>query len=291
VAHFRSAILALAMSGSLWACTSADTADIGLVVRDAAADSGARDALAALDAAEPDAGAPLDAAEPDAAQPDAAEPDATEPDAGEPDAGAQLDAAELSDAGTATAADGSAADVGSFPDAAELPDAGETPDAGESLDGALPDGCVVGQVASTATTSQLDLFGTPAYFNGGQPLPAGSYRITYLDGCMKYGGAQGWTVNAYAANRACWYVIGATTNDRIVVPPGTIGYAVGSGAYANFEDCVTASRQVPPVDFQLLQPSVLGVWLLDSPYSDNLPGLDNRNPTWQLSTLTSSCSQ
>lgn len=271
------------MSGSVWACTSADTADIGLVVRDAAsADSGARDALAALDAAEPDAGSPLDAAEPDAGAP---------LDAAEPDAGAQLDAAELSDAGTATAADGSATDVGSFPDAAELPDAGETPDAGESLDGALPDGCVVGQVASTATTSQLDLFGTPAYFNGGQPLPAGTYRITYLDGCMKYGGGQGWTVNAYAANAACWYVIGATTNDRIVVPPGTIGYAVGSGAYADFEDCVTASRQVPPVDFQLLQPSVLGVWLLDSPYSDNLPGLDNRNPKWQLSTVTSSCSQ
>lgn len=247
------------------ASTPADagTADAGRSDGSISPDAGARDASTSADASAPDATPAPDASIPADAS---SESDASEDD----DAGSDPDAAEDADA--------------SIPaDAAEDADAGSDPDAGPA------DGCVLGQVSSTATTSNLDLFGTPAYFNGGQPVAAGTYRISYVDGCMKYGGGQGWTVNAYVANQSCWYVIGASTNERIVVPPGTVGYAVGSGAYADFEDCVAASLQVPPVEFTLAQPTPLGVWLLDSPYGDNMAGLDNRNPTWQLSVVTSSC--
>jgi len=146
--------------------------------------------------------------------------------------------------------------------------------------------CTIGEATSLAAPGQLDLFGTPAYFNNNQPLPAGKYRVRYVDGCMKYGGGQGWTVNAYAKDQACWYVIGETTSDRIVVPPGTVGWAAGSGAYASFADCVTASLAVPPVEFETTQSKRLGVWLLDSPYSDNMAGEQGRNPKWSLESLT-----
>jgi hypothetical protein len=141
--------------------------------------------------------------------------------------------------------------------------------------------CSFGQASSQATANDLSLFGTPAYFNGGQPIPAGTYRITYLDGCMKYGSGQGWTVNAYANGSDAWWLVGATTTDKILVLPGTVGYAPGSGAFDMFADCVAASQLSAPVTFN--HPGgVLGVWLQDSPYSDNTAGEDDRNPSWRL---------
>jgi len=165
--------------------------------------------------------------------------------------------------GTAGAAGGGAAGAGG----AGSPDAGA--------------GCSYGVASSQATTSQLNLFGTPAYFNGGQPLPAGHYVITYVDGCMKYGSGQGWTVNAYADGHDGWWLVGATTGDKYVVLPGTIGYAAGSGAFDAFEDCVTASKLSAPVMFTHAG-GVLGIWLQDSPYSDNSAGENDRNPAWRL---------
>ncbi len=149
--------------------------------------------------------------------------------------------------------------------------------------------CSVGSATTTATAGTLDLFGTPVYFNGGAPLAAGRYRLRYVDGCMKYGESQGWTVNAYASGGSCWFVVGATTSERYAVPPGTVGYNIGSGGFASFEECVAASRAVPPVEFELPTTSVVGVWLSDSPYSDNMVGVDGRNPQWELDRVTSSC--
>jgi hypothetical protein len=141
--------------------------------------------------------------------------------------------------------------------------------------------CSFGQASSQATASDLGLFGTPAYFNGGQPLPAGTYVLTYVDGCMKYGSGQGWTVDAYADGSDGWWLIGATTTDKILVLPGTVGYAVGSGAFAAFDDCVAASLLSAPVTFTF-GGGVLGVWLQDTPYSDNTAGENDRNPSWRL---------
>jgi hypothetical protein len=141
--------------------------------------------------------------------------------------------------------------------------------------------CAFGQASSQATATDLDLFGTPAYFNDDQPIPAGTYRLTYLDGCMKYGSGQGWTVNAYADGRDGWWLVGATTSDKILVLPGTIGYAPDAGAFSDFASCVAASLLSPPVTFTHTG-GVLGIWLQDSPYSDNTAGENDRNPSWRL---------
>jgi hypothetical protein len=172
------------------------------------------------------------------------------------------------------AADAAIADVATgVADVAVIPDAH------------TDDGCTLGEVTSSATADNLSLFGTPVYFAGGRSLPAGTYQVTYVDGCMKYSSGQGWTVNAYNETGCCqWWLIGSSTSDRLLEMPGTIGYAPGMGAFANFEDCVTASKASPPKQFQ--HPGgVLGIWLQDNPYSDNTAGENGRNPTWQLDSV------
>jgi hypothetical protein len=145
--------------------------------------------------------------------------------------------------------------------------------------------CSVGQATSDATADNLSLFGTPVYFNNGNPLPAGTYQVQYVDGCIKYAGDQGWTVNAFDTGGCCnWQVVGETTSDQKTILPGTIGYAAGSGAFANFEDCVTASKAVPVKQFEHAG-GKLGIWLKDSNYIDNLAGEAGRNPKWQLVRL------
>lgn len=170
-------------------------------------------------------------------------------------------------------------------DAAGTKDATGTKDAAVAKeDGAAKDAgpsCTFGQAASQASASDLNLFGTPAFFNNDQPLAAGTYRLTYVDGCMKYGSGQGWTVNAYANGTDAWWLVGATTADKILVLPGTAGYAPDAGAFSDFASCVAASLLSAPVTFTHTG-GVLGVWLQDSPYSDNTAGQDDRNPTWRL---------
>jgi hypothetical protein len=167
-------------------------------------------------------------------------------------------------------------------------DAGADADAApDVITDAAPDSstCTIGEASSEATANDLSLFGTPVYFNGGNPLPAGTYRMTYVDGCMKYGGGQGWTVNAYGETGCCkWWLIGESTADRKLVPPGTIGYAAGSGAFASFADCENESRATAPLEF-VHSGGRLGIWLQDSPYTDNLAGEDGRNPRWRLVRL------
>jgi len=127
--------------------------------------------------------------------------------------------------------------------------------------------------------------GSVVYWNGGQPVPPGHYRVTYVDGCMKYSGSQGWTVNAYAAGTgldAYWLVGGATLN-KLAEPPGTSGFLVNQGGFATFDACVQANASDPPVDVDFAG-GVIGVELQDTPYTDNVPGENGRNPTWRLSS-------
>jgi hypothetical protein len=141
--------------------------------------------------------------------------------------------------------------------------------------------CSFGEVASEATADDLSLFGTPVYFNGGMPLPAGTYVVSYVDGCMKYSAAQDWTVNAYADGSDGWWLIGTSTADKKLVLPGNIGFLVGQGGFSMFEDCVTASKAAPPETFEHAG-GQLGIWLQDDPYTDNLAGEGGRNPKWSL---------
>jgi hypothetical protein len=186
-----------------------------------------------------------------------------------------VDGAAPSDAHTDTGTDGAGGNKDAATKETGTKDAGTT-DAGP--------GCTFGQAASQATATDLNLFGTPEYFNNGQPIPAGTYRLTYLDGCMKYGSGQGWTVNAYANGSDGWWLVGATTSDKILVLPGTVGYAPDAGAFSDFASCVAASLLSPPVTFTHTG-GVLGIWLQDSPYSDNTAGEDDRNPSWRLDGL------
>jgi hypothetical protein len=137
--------------------------------------------------------------------------------------------------------------------------------------------------ACAPSTIVSDVFGGVVDFASGAVLPAGHYTVTYVDGCMKYAPSQGWTVNAYGAigPDGYWLVTGPA-RDKVIMPPGTVGYAIGSGAFASFDDCVHASHAVPPVEFDFAGGSI-GVWLEDSPYGDNVAGQGGRNPTWHLS--------
>jgi hypothetical protein len=206
-----------------------------------------------------------DGGEADAGDMDAGEPDAGEPDAGEPDAGDAGPDAGDEDGGDL---DGGAVDAG-------------------VLDGGAADaGCVIGEASSFATDGDLDLFGQIVYFAKGESLPPGQYQVSYVDGCMKYNAAQGWAVHAFApGSNFNWWLVGETSSDRVVAPPGTIGFRVGAGGFEDFEACVMANRALDPITFDFAG-GRLGVWLQDSPYQDNVTGLNNRNPKWKLSRLS-----
>jgi hypothetical protein len=158
-------------------------------------------------------------------------------------------------------------------------------DGGGGGDGDGDSSCELGEVSSTGTNENLDLFGRVVYFADGIALPAGRYRTRYVDGCMKYSSAQDWAIHAYPnAEPDGWWFVGADTTDKVVVPPGTIGFLVSNGGFATFDECVAANLLLPPVDFDFAG-GKLGVWLQDSPYSDNAAGVDNRNPKWTLTLL------
>lgn len=149
-------------------------------------------------------------------------------------------------------------------------------------------GSSCGVAGSYATQQSLDLFGQIVYYAGGAALPSGRYRVQYVDGCMKYNASQDWAVNAYADGHDSFWLVGDTTSDRIVIPPGTVGFLVGSGGFATFDECVTANVALPPKEFQFAGGKI-GVWLSDSPYSDNVAGVDGRNPKWSLTLLGANC--
>jgi hypothetical protein len=151
--------------------------------------------------------------------------------------------------------------------------------------------CALGSAGSVATTQSLNLFGQTVYFEDGGALPAGTYRIAYRDGCMKYGTNQGWACNGAQWLSDGWYVVGATTSDRITPAPCTWATnplsTTSDGMFASFDDCVDASLAVPPIDFAF-DGGPIGVWLSDYPYSDNTPGESGRNPKFSL-TLLAKC--
>ncbi len=70
--------------------------------------------------------------------------------------------------------------------------------------------------------------------------------------------------------------------------PGTVGFLVGSGGFATFDECVAANQLVAPIEFAF-DGGPIGVWLEDYPYTDNLAGMNGRNPKWDL-TLLGDCS-
>jgi hypothetical protein len=117
----------------------------------------------------------------------------------------------------------------------------------------------------------------PTMFANGSDLPAGRYRLRYVDGCLMYSFGLGWMVTSSVENGV--WLVSRSSNDRVVKAPPT-----ASVATAVFADCVSAARMSAPVDFDFAG-GPLGVWLLDSPYIDNVPGENGRNPTYELERL------
>jgi hypothetical protein len=172
----------------------------------------------------------------------------------------------------------------------EMPDTGQPTGPDATID-AMPEGDATADTAPVESAAPCDfgtvvsdVFGSVVQFNFGNPVPPGRYRITYVDGCMKYSSSQGWTVNAYAAGDPSgtdrYWLVGPGMTE-LVVPPGTVGFLIGSGGFADFDACVTANLSLPPIDFDFTG-GVIGVWLDDDPYSDNVAGLNGRSPTWRL---------
>jgi hypothetical protein len=147
--------------------------------------------------------------------------------------------------------------------------------------------CKLGEAGSFATDAMLDLFGQVTYFAKGQALPAGRYRVTYVDGCMKYNAFQRWKVHQNVGlGPDGWYLVGASKAERVALLPGLASDLFGG--YAEFEDCVRANKDVPPQEFDFAG-GKLGIALNDSPYDDNLTGEQGRNPKWTLTLLVEEC--
>ena len=167
-------------------------------------------------------------------------------------------------------------------------------DSGVSFgDGGVADAsCGFGSAGNFATQASLDLFGQTVFFVDGGALPAGHYQIAYVDGCMKYGAPQDWTVNAYAEDAGSdhwWVVRNSSGTQTVLTPPGTSGYLVDAGGYATFTDCVNANLlQDQPKEFDF-DGGPLGLWLADSPYTDNVAGDNGRNPKWSLTLVGQPC--
>lgn len=126
-----------------------------------------------------------------------------------------------------------------------------------------------------------DIFNEPTHFFGGTPLPAGRYRVAYVDGCMKYDANWTWTV--HGSPNFQFLLIGAATTDVLGVLPGTFApIAFGVTGYASYDDCVAANRALPPLDFDFAG-GALGLWQNDVIPADNIAGATS--PTWRLSRL------
>ena len=127
-----------------------------------------------------------------------------------------------------------------------------------------------------------DVFGETVLWNGGAAIPAGHYRVTYVDGCMKYSSGQDWSVNAYADGPDTLYVVG--NGVRVAPAPGTVGFLEGQGGFSSFDACVSANlANDTPLELDF-DGGALGVRLADNPYTDNVPGENGRNPTYRLSS-------
>jgi hypothetical protein len=198
-----------------------------------------------------------------------------------------------SDASTDPGADGgpvgmdaSASDAGAqgSDDAGALADASTGP--GTVVEDDAGTHCDFGSAENQASTGTLNLFGQVVYFADGFVFPPGTYRVVYEDGCMKFAGAQAWTIHAYESTTTNhnWWIVGESSTERKVVAPGTVGIAVGAGGHQTFSQCVAANLGMAPRTFTHAG-GRLGVWLHDSNYGDNVHGEDNRNPKWRLERL------
>jgi hypothetical protein len=170
-------------------------------------------------------------------------------------------------------------------------------DGGALCEGGAP----VTSVPGLPETLAIDTTGPVNYFAGGAALPAGRYRIEYVDGCMQYGQdiqnatQWGWTIHTgdLPINPALsgmdysgdCVMVGASTTDVVSVVPGTTNPPPGIASYA---DCVSANKAMDtPIDFDFAG-GKLGLFVEDGLPGDDTGGqaMGGVSPTWKLSLLS-----
>jgi len=110
-----------------------------------------------------------------------------------------------------------------------------------------------------------------AWFLGGATLPAGTYRVTYVSGALRYSGSTQWTVN---------WPGGDPTNYRVVYDDGAsvLSTPLVDGGWHPSIAAVEAANAGKFVTVQHAGGRI-GVRYSDAQYSDNVgPGA-----TWRLS--------
>jgi hypothetical protein len=172
------------------------------------------------------------------------------------------------------------------------------PDGGEAgVSPAQDGGCNGNQLATGWTgslpeTLSIDVHGAATYFENGASLPAGKYRLEYVNGCMEWGQyALGWhwTIDTPAEYPGgplgqC-LLVGSSTANVIGALPGT----AGAPGYDTYSECVAANMSMDaPLDFDFAG-GKLGLWMNDNNPADDSGGESECgfSPTWRLSLLAS----
>ena len=112
---------------------------------------------------------------------------------------------------------------------------------------------------------------TIAYWHSGNPVPAGTYRVSYVTGAMEYAPCaptQCWQVNAIGAGFHIKYNGGAAD---VLFPASSADFPTQPPVYAE-----NAGKFIEFVHTG----GTIGMMLVDAPYADNVAGTPN--PTFKL---------
>lgn len=122
--------------------------------------------------------------------------------------------------------------------------------------------------------------GTRSYWNLAQDIPAGNYRIAYVNGAVRYNASGEWWLNHDNNSPFGGYRIAYNNDAATAVFPGTASSTDGTHFFSQAE--VEAANAGRSITFAHTGGRI-GVYLSDQPYADNLPG--SPNPTFKLETL------
>jgi hypothetical protein len=132
-------------------------------------------------------------------------------------------------------------------------------------------------VSVTQSTVTPDILsGAVSYFNTN--APAGNYKVSYVNGALKYSPTQGWALNVRNPPNNEGYVIYYTGPEGTQLPlnfPGTNDNTFPSQA------AVEAANAGVSITFQHYG-GAIGIYLFDSIYGDNVAG--SPTPTFQLTS-------
>jgi hypothetical protein len=122
---------------------------------------------------------------------------------------------------------------------------------------------------------QGDLLAPIVYYAGGAPLPAGRYRVSYVDGCF-----------TCCVTIDSFVLVGDDVFSIVAQLPGGSSEGLDVAPVAS---CPVRGAPYPDIEFEFAG-GKLGIWLSDAVATENSDGdgAGGRNPTWRL-TLLEAC--